>query len=299
MRFLENILDIVKKRKIFFLGLFICISVVFIFQNQQKLKKEMKLKVQFIEEKNMLRDELDDLIDEHDGLLEEYGNLNEQLEDKDSIIQNQITEIRNLIRTKNDLREARKKIEVLKQISKRYLKDIDSLFIVNRELTLEKDSVIKVNKTINWKNYKLNKENKELSQKVNEGSILEAYDIIIEAFRYRSTGKEISTRSAKKTQVLRSCFKISANQIAPSGKQIIYLQYTNELGEIISNSDSIKIALENIEESYTTKAIFDYQNEELELCVDWERTEILSSGVYQLNIILNNRIAGRTAFRLK
>ena len=43
----------------------------------------MELKVQFIEEKNILRDELDDLIDEHDELLDEYGILNDQLEDKD------------------------------------------------------------------------------------------------------------------------------------------------------------------------------------------------------------------------
>ena len=32
--------------------------------------------MQYIVEKNALRDDLDDLIDEHDGLLEEYGDLN-------------------------------------------------------------------------------------------------------------------------------------------------------------------------------------------------------------------------------
>ena len=44
----------------------------------------MKLKVQFIEQKNMLRDELDDIIDEHDDLLDEYGELNDKLYEKDS-----------------------------------------------------------------------------------------------------------------------------------------------------------------------------------------------------------------------
>ena len=77
--------------------------------------------MQYIEEKNTLRDDLDDLIDEHDNLLEEYGDLNNQLHDTDSIIKNQIVEIRNLIRTKDDLTEARKKIAILKDISKRYI----------------------------------------------------------------------------------------------------------------------------------------------------------------------------------
>ena len=49
------------------------------------------------------------MIDEHDDLLEEYGDLNDQLFQKDSLIQKQIAEIRNLIRTKNDLKEARVK----------------------------------------------------------------------------------------------------------------------------------------------------------------------------------------------
>ena len=44
----------------------------------------MDLKIQFIEQKIFLRDELDDLIDEHDDLLEEYGDLNDQLFQKDS-----------------------------------------------------------------------------------------------------------------------------------------------------------------------------------------------------------------------
>ena len=59
------------------------------------MEEQMELKIQFIEQKNMLRDELDDLIDEHDELLDEYGDLNNQLHDKDSIIQKQITDIRN------------------------------------------------------------------------------------------------------------------------------------------------------------------------------------------------------------
>ena len=43
------------------------------------MKNQMDLKIQFIEQKNILRDELDDLVDEHDELLEEYGDLNNQL----------------------------------------------------------------------------------------------------------------------------------------------------------------------------------------------------------------------------
>ena len=143
-----------SRKIILFFAVIVLLLIGSLFFWKNKMKEQMDLQVQFIEQKNMLRDELDDLIDEHDELLDEYGDLNNQLQDKDSIIQNQITEIRNLIRTKEDLTEARKKIAVLQDIAKRYLSNIDSLLVINKYLTIEKDSVIQENKNINFKNRK-------------------------------------------------------------------------------------------------------------------------------------------------
>ena len=141
-----------KKRGLIVLIVVVVGLLAFLFLQDKKLERQQALKFQFIEEKNALRDDLDDLIDEHDNLLEQYGELNFQLDEKDSTIRSQITEIRNLIRTKEDLKVAREKMEILKSVSKRYLSDIDSLYTINVQLHNEKDSVIKVNKNINWKN---------------------------------------------------------------------------------------------------------------------------------------------------
>ena len=154
MSFLSNFWVKLKSNKIIVLLIvLVTILIFFLFYQKKTMEHQMDLKIQFIEQKNILRDELDDLIDEHDDLLEEYGDLNDQLFQKDSLIQKQIAEIRNLIRTKNDLKEARVKIENLKRIAQNYVKDIDSLYYVTERLSSEKDSVIKVNKDINWKNY--------------------------------------------------------------------------------------------------------------------------------------------------
>jgi hypothetical protein len=94
--------------------------------------------------------------------------------------------------------EARRKIETLKSISKRYIANIDSLLVVNEVLTFEKDSVISVNKGINWRNYKLNKQNEQLAETVNKGSVLKIYNIEVEAIKYKITGREATTKQAKK-----------------------------------------------------------------------------------------------------
>ena len=297
MNLFSTFLIRLKNNKLIVL-LFIIVTVLvfFLFYQKKTMEHQMDLKIQFIEQKNILRDELDDLIDEHDDLLEEYGDLNEQLFQKDSLIQEQISEIRNLIRTKNDLKEAREKIDNLKRIAQNYVKDIDSLYYVTERLSSEKDSVIKVNKDINWKNYKLNKTNIQLSEKVNMGSTLKIKDITVEPFRYRSTGKEVSTRSASKTQTLRTCFYISANLIADPGKKEVSIQFVNSRNEILSSSDTI---LNNEGTMFSSKTSIEYKNKQEFVCLDWQRYIPLEEGEYIVKIFLDDVFTSETDFKLR
>lgn len=291
--------DSSTRKIIVFFGIVVLIFISLLFFQQKKMAQQMELKVQFVEQKNMLRDELDDLIDKHDDLLDEYGDLNEHLHEKDSVIQHQITEIRNLIRTKSDLNEAKKKIAALKDISKRYLANIDSLLVLNEVLTIQKDSVIRVNKNINWKNYKLNKQNEKLAEKVNRGSVLEILDIDIETLRYRSTGREVSTRFAKKMQKIRICFTIAANQISDAEVKEIFMQLVASDGSVISGSEEVKVVINDEELIYTTSATFSYKNVESNSCFEWERVHQLASDTYLVNLIIEGRIAGQKELKLR
>ena len=290
------LIRLMNNKLIVLLFIIVTVLVFFLFYQKKTMEHQMDLKIQFIEQKNILRDELDDLIDEHDDLLEEYGDLNEQLFQKDSLIQEQISEIRNLIRTKNDLKEAREKIDNLKRIAQNYVKDIDSLYYVTERLSSEKDSVIKVNKDINWKNYKLNKTNIQLSEKVNMGSTLKIKDITVEPFRYRSTGKEVSTRSASKTQTLRTCFYISANLIADPGKKEVSIQFVNSRNEILSSSDTI---LNNEGTMFSSKTSIEYKNKQEFVCLDWQRYIPLEEGEYIVKIFIDDVFTSETDFKLR
>ena len=295
-KFFDFISSLRNKKALIFLFSIIFVLIFFIFYQKESMKHQMDLKIQFIEQKNTLRDELDDLIDEHDDLLEEYGDLNNQLYQKDSLIQEQIVEIRSLIRNKNDLKEARIKIENLKRISQNYIKDIDSLFYVTERLSIEKDSVIKVNKNINWKNYKLNKTNIKLSEKVNKGSTLKIMDISVEPFRYRGTGKEVSTRSAEKTQTLRVCFYIAANLIADAGDKEILIQYIDPNDNVLSGSDTI---VNQQQIMFSERANIEYKNQQLFVCIDWQRYIPLIEGDYILKLFIDDVYIAESEFRLR
>ena len=282
----------------FFLSIIIILSASLYLQ-KNKMQQQMQLKVQFIEQKNMLRDELDDIIDEHDDLLDEYGELNEQLHEKDSLIQEQIAEIRNLIRTKSDLKEARRKIERLKSISKKYIANIDSLLVLNEKLTIEKDSVISVNKDINWRNYKLNKQNEQLSETVNKGSVLKLDNIEVEAIKYKITGNEVPTKQAKKTQKIRVCFSVLANPIAKSEFKTIYMQLIDNNGRVITGNNDVSVTILDNQVICTDSSEFHYENIEMIHCFEWERVHMLAAGYYLVNLIIEEKVALQTTLKLK
>lgn len=289
-----------SKKWQYILGGAIVILVVFLFIQDKKIEKQQALKMQFIEEKNALRDDLDDLIDEHDNLLEQYGELNTQLVEKDSTIRSQIAEIRNLIRTKEDLEAAKAKMEILKSISKKYLKDIDSLYTINAQLHNEKDSVIKVNKNINWKNYKLNKENKELIDKVNKGSVLEISEIFVETLKYRNSGKEVETTKASKVITIRTTFDIKHNPITEKGAKNVHLRFLNPKGKILLNTSRKQLFRTDAGElKYSLLKQVQYENKMLPISIDFKRRNPLTEGDYLLEVYIDGLLLGTKIFNLK
>tara|TARA_X000000950_G_scaffold118186_1_gene148053 strand:+ start:7646 stop:8548 length:903 start_codon:yes stop_codon:yes gene_type:complete len=300
MKIIDEIKNSSRLKWLFVVFIFIIFSLLSsLFFQKEQMQKQMDIKIQFVEEKNQLRDELDDLIDEHDNLLEEYSGLGDQLQVQDSIIKRQISDIRGLLRKENDLKLAREKIDRLKEIAKRYIADIDSLLVLNQKLTKQKDSVIRVNKDINWKNYKLNKQNIELEKKVSEGSILEISDLNVTTFRYRKSGRLVETSSAKKTQIIQVCFLVLQNTIAKKEIKSYYLQIIDPKGNVISSNDSIKFGIDSTTFLFTKKDSLLYDNNEQNICLDWQRINILQEGIYKVHLYVDERLSAKTAFRLK
>ena len=289
-----------KKRWLILLIVIVVCLLTFLFLQDKKLEKQQALKIQFIEEKNALRDDLDDLIDEHDNLLEQYGEFNLLLDERDSTIRSQITEIRNLIRTKEDLKIAREKMEILKSISKRYLADIDSLYTINVQLHNEKDSVIKVNKNINWKNYNLNKENQELIDKVNKGSVLEIGEVFVETLKYRGSGKEVGTSRASKVMTIRTSFEVKHNPIAEKGAQNIFIRYLNPDGNLLLNTNRKQTFQRPEDElNYSASKQVEYENKPLPVSIDFKRRDPLKKGDYLIEIYIEGLLVGNQKFFLK
>lgn len=269
--------------------------------SELKLQETENLRILKLEEENNLRSELDDILEQYDNSREEIDNLNIDLDEKQLEIDNLKKEIRDLLNVKNDLNQAKQKIIKLQNISKKYFAQVDSLLGKTEELQIQNQTLEQENIFLKNKNQQQNKELVEQNERLNIGSTLEVFDIEIDKLKLTSYGQERKVIWAKNIQILRSCFKISANQIAISEPKTVYIQYIDPNGKLLQSSSSPDNSFFTIKDSiveFTISKLFNYNNEELELCVDWQRGEILESGRYKVLFYIEEKLVGNTILKL-
>ena len=269
--------------------------------SELKFQESENLRILKLEEENNLRSDLDDILEQYDNTRKEIDNLNIDLNDKQLEIDNLKKEIRDLLNVKNDLNEAKQKITKLQNIAKKYFAQVDSLLGKTEELQTKNQTLQQENRLLKNKNKKQNKELVEQNQRLDIGSALEVFDIEIEKLKFTSYGQERKVIWAKNIQILRSCFKISANQIAESEPKTVYIQYIDPNGNLLQSSstpDSSFFIMKDSTVEFTISELFNYNNKEIELCVDWQRGEILESGRYKVLFYIEEKLVGNTILKL-
>ena len=266
-----------------------------------KFQESENLRILKLEEENNLRSELDDILEQYDNSRDEIDNLNVDLDQKQSEINDLKAEIRDLLNTKQDLKLARKKIGILQNIAKKYFAQVDSLLGKTEELQIQNNSLLEENTSIKSQNETLNIKNLDLNARLDIGSALEVSDIEIDKIKYSSDGAEKKVIRTKNIQVLRCCFKISANAIAKAGNKKVYIQYISPSGELLKSSHTPVESTFSIADSTVHSTIldsFDYNNKEIEMCVDWQRGNMLESGRYSILIYIEEKLSGNSTLRL-
>jgi len=290
-----------SRRIIILLSGLISIILIYIIIRENQFQKNLETVIQYEEEKTSLRDNLDDLIDEHEILKSEYGELSDQLEDRDSTILAYADEIKQLLRSKGELTQARVKIRRLKEITKKYVSEIDSLYSLNNALQLENDSVKKANQLISIRNETLEKNNQDLSERVFTASMLRVENIQIEGVYYRSSGREVTTTRASKIQNFSICFDIIENKVTDKGFKELFIRIVDASGKVLNVANKIQeTTIENDSiVQYTTNFNFDYANQKISECQLWTRGNVLTPGVYYFEFIMEGQVIGTANTKLR
>ena len=213
----------------------LAIALVFLLVRNNSMKGDLQ---QLETEKEMQRmdfqAEVDSLMKVHNELKESYGELSQELAEKDSIIQADAVEIKKLLDSQWDYYRIKKKVASLQNIAQKYVRQMDSLYTVNRELVAENERIREEYQAERRQNTNLTRQKEELANKVNQAATMKLYNYSAQAVRFKGGGKETSTDRADRAERIRIDFTVAANDLIEPGTKLFYVRIADPKRAIIS-----------------------------------------------------------------
>lgn len=256
------------------------------------------------QEKAQLRQELDSLMAEHEKIKAEYGDLADSLRVKDSIIQANALEIKKLLDTKWEYVKVVKKLDRLRGIAQSYLRQMDSLYTLNRQLQAENQQMREEIAQEQRRAQQLVKEKEQLATKIEEGATLSIYSLTAETLRERSGGREEATDKGKRIEKIRVCFIVAENKLAKPGTRTFYVRIADPNGNVLikGRGDEYSFMFKGEQLQYSATAVLEYQNKATKMCIDYNKLPLQDkfiAGTYQVAVYLDNAIVGETTFTVR
>lgn len=291
------------RRIIAILGILVIILGILLIFTGTRVRTIVVKNEQVSMEKIALQSELDSLLTNHEVIKNEYGNISKVLLVKDSVIQANANEIKELLAYKYDFNKVKKKLDMLRKITQTYVRQIDSLLIVNKSLKNENVEIKDYLTKEKEKTSVLAREKENLTEKVNMGSLLKAYGITAEGVRIRASGKQLSTEKARRTDAVKVCFTVSENPITPPGPKTVYLRIARPDNVIVTEGTEATTFVFNGEPiQYTLKQEIDYQNKAQNICMFWKKKDQdkdAMNGTYNVAVFVDGYEIGKGSFTLK
>ncbi|MGB1241521.1 MAG: hypothetical protein ACPG49_03305 [Chitinophagales bacterium] len=320
-----------KSRQAIYLILILLLLITncWLFYTVQKMKREKQdIEIAMTVEKESLQEELSGVMDELETFKEANIELDSTLQSIRIQIDEQTTEIENLLgknrASRQELAQARTMLETLRSTVSGYKLELDQLKTANLQLNNQnralQEDVVEREETIKTKSDSisqlqveqeilytkasiLNEEKELLTSKVNRAAVLQASSIEIAGVKYKNSGKEVMVHNAKRVEKMKICFDIMSNPVAKSGEKEIMLRIVSPSGEslfvesfgsgILTNSD------DGTPIKYTTKTNIDYNGKRNNYCMFWEQSAPLLSGNYHAELYNEGYLIGRNNLELK
>lgn len=290
--------DKIYRITILVLGVLVLLLGILWVTSRQSLK-EVRTEREIAQELNRgLQHELDSVLDDYYDFKMEYDSV---LADKDSVIQANAEEIQDLIRRQEDYYRIRRQLNLLREITQNYVHEIDSLHTENRVLKAENVQMRDEIEQVTRRTTELAEDKQELESQVEMASALRAYQIEPFSFRIRGRGRESETDRARRVEQIRVCFLIGENPLVPAGEMNVYMRIADPDGNILRLSDTMEHAFVHMEDTlqYSVSDVVNYQNEEINTCLTWPRTEEFEPGVYAISLFTDEYRLGETALELR
>ncbi len=303
----ENIAPVAKKgsntNKLLLIVIFLLLGFCgyLIWQNMELQKMIEEGNIAYTEvssEKDQLKVDLEDMLAQYEAMETNNEVLSAELEEEKSKIEDLLKKMKNKNWT---IHKLKKETETLRTIMQGYVHTIDSLNTLNIVLREENTTVKTALSSEQGKNEELSKQNEGLSSQVTIASHLKALNLKSYGVKVKSnnTGKE--TDRAKRVNKIRTKFTIQENKITSPGNKWIYVRIITPDGKVLSEKtdDANKFDFNGVRGLFSSKKQINYQNQNIDVTIDWIKTEDFPVGDYNVEVYSDGVDIGKTKFFFK
>ena len=248
--------------------------------------------------------EVDSLMRVHNELKESYGELSAELAEKDSIIPADAVEIKKLLDSQWDYYRIKKKLASLQEISQKYVRQMDSLYTVNRELVAENERIREEYQAERRENTNLTRQKEELTNKVNMASTMKIYSLKANPVYFKGGNKETETNKANRAERIKIDFTLAQNDLVEAGTKVFYVRIADPTKSIICKGTGDEYSFVSNDETlqYTERVTVNYDNKEKDVRAYYIKPSGISMqpGYYFVDIYeQGGKLVGQTSFELR
>ena len=195
-----------------------------------------------------------------------------------------------------EVAKLKKEAETLRSIMKGYIGTIDSLNQLNIALLDENLAMKEQMEAVSQENADLVERQENMEEMLEAGQTLQIADVYPTGIRVMSSGRQRDTDRASRSNMIKVCFTILENRIAPVGSKTLHLRITDGNGNVLPND-------EGSDERSASRTI-DYARERLDACIfyahpDDSKEPPFGEGTYLVEILEGTSVIGTTDLVLR
>lgn len=238
----------------------------------------------FEEQNTMLQHEASDLVAELESLKDKNDTMMVKYQEAVVMLEQLQKE-----KTYNYEQLARYKREVntLKNVMKGYLRQIDSLNVINKDLQAQNIEYKKEITTAELRADIAEEKADELNTKVRIGAVIRTSGIRMTALN----GRGNETKRIRQAERLRTDFELTANELAEPGEKSIYICITGPDGYQLSSPEMIVFMFEGEEMMASAMRKVDYENQSVPVSIYYDGAAF-EKGTYKVDIYIDGRHCG-------
>jgi DNA repair exonuclease SbcCD ATPase subunit len=271
-------------------------SLIYIFKLTSDAKTLQTTVTTVKSEKESVLKDLADLKTNYDAAIAENTTMSDELiAERDKVVKL----MADLKASKGDnasLQKYKAQYKAMEQKMQNLMQEVAVLKKQNQTLTTNLDSTNVVLEDNKKYNQVLVGQNEQLAKTVELGSKLSITNLKTASYKVRSSGKQIATDKASRTDMLQVNFTIAENKIAKSGDKTYYIQVIDSKNNVLGDKATISFGETSLTYSFTTTV--KYENKTVEVSEQLPGKDF-AKGTYFVNVFDKGELVSKSSFSLR